>query len=360
MVIAPQGLRGGVDGDWPAVGRALPVDPPPEVPDEQVAAHLQARHGALEVLLAALAKSGPLLQFIGEPLVPREKLVHDPFLAHGGQFLVPAAVEVVAVPPPVGEVGKPLPGDEAGLFAEELAIGHLSAPGDEAAPLPGVLRLVPGPPVEVGGVLLCGEAVHLVFEQGQEAQFVDQADEFLPRLDPAGVVPVQPPHDPLPVFDGHGTASLYLSELIIAYRRPRFHSGHGLPGKIFMAYRAKPPEWSGGFALYVFLWYLYDLLPEQDVFLSNDAVAVEVSEEPACVLQPPVHHLQKITEGVRLITTVHGQGDMGRRAVGDDIVCFPFGPLQRLQSGEVVVAVADAQPVKVPCPGGELVSPTLP
>ena len=69
MVIAPQGLRGGVDGDMPAVGEALLVDPPAEIPDDQIAAHLQVSHRALEVLLPALAESGLSLEFKEEPLV---------------------------------------------------------------------------------------------------------------------------------------------------------------------------------------------------------------------------------------------------------------------------------------------------
>ena len=91
------------------------------------------------------------------------KAVHDPLLAHGGQFLVPAAVKVIAVPPPVGEVREPGLGDEPCLPTKELPVGHLSAAGDEAVPLPGILLRIAGPPEEVGGVLLRGEAIHLVF-----------------------------------------------------------------------------------------------------------------------------------------------------------------------------------------------------
>ena len=42
------------------------------------------------------------------------------------------------------------------------------------------------PPVEVSGVLLHGEAVHLIFEQGQEAHLVDPLDQLLPALDAGG------------------------------------------------------------------------------------------------------------------------------------------------------------------------------
>ena len=94
-------------------------------------------------------------------------MVNNPLLPHGGQLLVPAAVKVVAVSPPVGEVGKPRPGDKARLAVEELAVDHPAAVGDQPPPLPGILFLVPRPPIEVGGVLLRGEAVYLVFEQGR-------------------------------------------------------------------------------------------------------------------------------------------------------------------------------------------------
>ena len=116
------------------------------------------------------------------------KAVHDPLLAHRGQFLVPAAVEVIAVPPPVGEVREPGFGDKPCLPTEELPVGHLSAACDEAAPLPGILLRIAGPPEEIGGVLLRREAVHLVFEQGQEADLVDPVDQFLPALDAGGIV----------------------------------------------------------------------------------------------------------------------------------------------------------------------------
>ena len=45
------------------------VGPPAEIPNEQIAAHLQVSHRALEVLLPALAESGLSLEFKEEPLV---------------------------------------------------------------------------------------------------------------------------------------------------------------------------------------------------------------------------------------------------------------------------------------------------
>ena len=114
---------------------------------------------------------------------------------------------------------------EARLAAEELAVGRPAAAGDQPPPLPGILFLVPRPPIEVGGVLLRGEAVYLVFEQGQEAHLVNQADELLPALGAAGVIPVQPPHDPLAVLDRHRTASPEFFKPIIAHSFYLLHSG---------------------------------------------------------------------------------------------------------------------------------------
>ena len=201
--IAPQGLRCGVDGDGPAIGLPPLVEALPEVPDQQIPLHLQVGDRPLEVLLAALAESGLPLQLEGEPLLLRRELVHDPLLAHGGKPLVPAAVEVVAVPPPVGKVGEPLPGDEAGPLPEELAVGHPPAPGHETPPLPGVPLYIAGPPEAAGGVLLHGEAVHLVFEQGQKADLIDPVRQLLPALDAAGGLPVRAPHNPDAAFHGH-------------------------------------------------------------------------------------------------------------------------------------------------------------
>src|SRR5699024_4313812 len=142
------------------------------------------------------------------------------------QLFVPAAVEVVSIPPPVGEVGEPSSGDEAGLFAEKLSIGHFPAAGHEAPPFPQVLLLVASPPVEVSCVFLHGQTVHLVFEQGQETDLVDQINEVLPRLDTAGVIPVQSPHDPLSVFDGHCTAPLRCHySTVVLWFLPRFTVG---------------------------------------------------------------------------------------------------------------------------------------
>ena len=206
MVVSPKGLRRSIDGDGPAVGRALLVDPLAEVPDEQIASHLEVCDRALKIFLSAFAESGLPLQIGGKPLLLLQKTVHDPLLTHGGPLVLPPAVEVIAVPPPVGEVRKPGFGDETGPFAEKLAVGHLAAAGDERAPLPGVLVRVFGPPIEVCCVLFRGEAVYLVLEQGQEADFIDPADELLSALDAGRIVPVHAPHDPFAVFNHHNTA----------------------------------------------------------------------------------------------------------------------------------------------------------
>ena len=154
-----QGLRGGVDGDRPAVGDAPLVDPLAEVPDEEIAAHLQVGDGALEVFLPALA--------------------------------------------------------EAGLFAEELPVGHPTAAGDETPPLPGVLLLVAGPPGEVGGVLLHRETGCLIFKQRQETHLIDPADQFLSGPDAGGGVPAHAPHDPFAVFNRHNAIPFALASSII-------------------------------------------------------------------------------------------------------------------------------------------------
>ena len=207
MVVSSQGLRRGVDGDGPAIGNALLVDPLAEVPDEQIAAHLEVGDSTLEVFLSSFSESGLPLQIRGKPLLLLQKAVHDPLLTHGGLLVLPAAVEVIAVSTPVGKVREPGFGDKTGSFAEKIAVGHPAAAGDESAPLPGVLVRVSGPPIESCGVLLRGEAVHLVFEQGQEADLIDPADEFLPALDTGRVVPVHASYDPFAVFNGHSEAS---------------------------------------------------------------------------------------------------------------------------------------------------------
>ena len=71
------------------------------------------------------------------------------------------------------------------------------------------------------------------------------------------------------------------------------------------------------------------------MFFIHWAVIVKMSEEPVCVVQLPIHHLQKIAEGVRLVLPAHGQDDVGRGAVGNYIVCFPACPFQGFQGGEI-------------------------
>ena len=63
---APERFRRCIFCPGPAVRLAFFVQFLTEIPDNQIAAHLQVGHGALEVLLPALAESGPLFQFIGE------------------------------------------------------------------------------------------------------------------------------------------------------------------------------------------------------------------------------------------------------------------------------------------------------
>lgn len=175
-----------------------------EIPNQKIPAHLEFGHRTLKILLAALAKPGHASELEGVPFVLGGKLVHHPLLTQTGQLLVSAAVKVVAIPPPVGKVGKPLLGDEPGLPAEELAVSHLAAAGNELPPLPGTFLRISAPPVEVGGVLLGGEAVNLVFKQRQKTNLIDSTVQLLPAVYAVGVVPIQPQHDPFAVFNGHG------------------------------------------------------------------------------------------------------------------------------------------------------------
>lgn len=91
-----------VNRDRPSVGLALFVEALSEVPDQQISAHLEVGDGPLEVLFALLAEPSQVLEFKGIQPVLDGKLIHDALLAQAGKFLIPAAVKVVAVPPPVG------------------------------------------------------------------------------------------------------------------------------------------------------------------------------------------------------------------------------------------------------------------
>ena len=143
----PERFRRRVLCPGPAVRLAFFVEFLPEIPDNQIAAHLQIGHGALEVLLSTLAESGPLFELIGKQCVCIGELVHDLLLAGGGETIVPPAVKVVAVPPPVGKIREPGFGDEARLLAEEFAVGHPAAAGNQLPPLPGITGGIPAPPV---------------------------------------------------------------------------------------------------------------------------------------------------------------------------------------------------------------------
>ena len=58
MFIAPQGLRGEIDGDRSPVGLAPFVEALPEISDQQITAHLEVGNCPLKVLFALLAESG--------------------------------------------------------------------------------------------------------------------------------------------------------------------------------------------------------------------------------------------------------------------------------------------------------------
>ena len=202
MVIAPQGLRGWSRRRYASRRGSPPLLPPAEIPDEQIAAPI-----CRSVTVPSKFFSPPLpnpacrLSSKREPLVFGQEL-SNPLLPHGGQLLVPAAVEVVAVSPPVGEVGKPRPGDKARLAVEELAVGHPVRCGRSAAATPRILVLVPRPPVEVGGVLLRGKPSTSFLNRGRKPTSSIQpmsSSQLWMRLGH----PVQPPRDPRAVLDRH-------------------------------------------------------------------------------------------------------------------------------------------------------------
>ena len=180
-----------------------------EIPDNQIAAHLQIGHGALKVLLPALAESGPLFQLIGEQGVRFGELVHDLLLAGGGETIIPPAVKVVAIPPPVGKIREPGFGDETCLLAEKFAVGHPAAAGNRLPPLPGVTGGIAAPPVSRTGAFLRRKAVDAVAEQGQKSHLVDPINEFLPAVDAGRIFPSRTPHDPLTVFHCHPAVPLF-------------------------------------------------------------------------------------------------------------------------------------------------------
>lgn len=208
---APERFRHRIFCPWPAVRLAFFVALLPEIPDNQIAAHLQVGHGALEVLLPALAESGPLFQLIGEQGVRFGELVHDLLLAGGGETIVPPTVKVVAVPPPVGKIREPGFGDKTRLLAEKLAVSYPAAAGNQLPPLSGVTGGIPAPPVSRTGALLRRKAVDAVAEQRQESRLVDPVHQFLPAVDTGRVLPSWSPHDPLPVFHCHPAVPLSVS-----------------------------------------------------------------------------------------------------------------------------------------------------
>ena len=207
----PERFRRRVLCPGPAVGLAFFVEFLPEIPDDQIAAHLQVGHGALEVLLSTLAESGPFFELIGKQCVRFGELVHDLLLAGGGEAIVPPTVKVIAVPPPVGKIREPGFGDETRLLAEELAVGHPAAAGNQLPPLPGVTIRIAAPPVGGTGALLRRKAVDAVAEQGQESHLVDPVNQFLPAVDTGRVLPSRTPHDPLPIFHCHPAVPLSVS-----------------------------------------------------------------------------------------------------------------------------------------------------
>lgn len=208
---APEGFRRRIFCPGPAVRLAFFVELLTEIPDDQIAAHLQVGHGAFEVFLPALAESGPLFQFTGEQCVCIGELIHDLLLAGGGETIVPPTVKIVAIPPPVGKIREPGFGDEARLLAEEFAVGHPATAGNQLPPLPGITGGIPAPPVSRTGALFRRKAVDAVAEQRQKSHLVDPVHQILPAVDAGRVLPGRSPHDPFPVFHCHPAVPLSVS-----------------------------------------------------------------------------------------------------------------------------------------------------
>ena len=122
MVISPQGFRGGEDGHGHAVFQSLLVPPALEIPDDEIALHLELSHRAVIVLFAALSESGQLLELVGGYASFLQDLIHDLFAPEAGQPIVPTAVEVISVPPCVGEQGKPPLGNKTRLIMVSLGL----------------------------------------------------------------------------------------------------------------------------------------------------------------------------------------------------------------------------------------------
>lgn len=74
------------------------------------------------------------------------------------------------------------------------------------------------------------------------------------------------------------------------------------------------------FPLCPFLQNLYDLLPEQDMFLVHRTVVMEVSEDPIFVFHPSAYYLQELSEVIRFVAAVYRQSDTGGSTVGDHML----------------------------------------
>ena len=74
---------------------------------DQLHAYSERMGASVEVFLALFPKTGQPFQLEGKQLRAVLKLVHHPLTANTGQFFVPSAVEIIAIPPPVGKMGEP-------------------------------------------------------------------------------------------------------------------------------------------------------------------------------------------------------------------------------------------------------------
>ncbi len=186
-----------------------------EIPDDQIAAHLQVGHGALEVLLSSLAESSPLFELIGEQGLRLGELIHDLLLVGDGENIIPPTVKVVAVPPPVVKIRKPGFGDKARFLTEKLTVGHQTAAGNHLPPLPEITAHIAAPPVLGKDTLLRRKSVDAIAEQEQKSHFVNPVHQFLPAVDTG-----RTPHDPLPIFYCHPAVYLFVSDKNSVTQKP--------------------------------------------------------------------------------------------------------------------------------------------
>lgn len=90
-------------------------------------------------------------------------------------------------------MGKPGLGDETDLSGEGFSVGHLTAAGHQAAPLPGVLLRIASPPKRSAVFSSTEKPFASFLNRWQEADLVDPVDQFPPSLDAGWIIPIQEP-----------------------------------------------------------------------------------------------------------------------------------------------------------------------